>query len=140
MGGGAPSALDATNQTIPVCSHHLPRRIERCVSVEAAGVWGSAYCASAHLADAKARELVEITTASGNAELERAAIREPDVDRERETADSDAPMGGDDTSCGRLGHPEAFSRTTFTSHCSTNHWPTNHPQESILPRAPRAAP
>ena len=44
--------------------HHLPRRIERCVSVEAAGVWGSAYCASAHLADAKSRELVEVTTAS----------------------------------------------------------------------------
>ena len=86
-----------------------------------------------------ARELVEITTASGNAELERAAIREPDVDRERATADSDAPMGGDDTSCGRLGHPEAFSRTTFTSHCSTNHWPTNHSEGSILKRAPRTA-
>ena len=45
-------------------------------------------------------------------------------------------MDGDDTSCGRLGHPEAFSRTTFTSHCSTNHWPTSHSWDSILPRAP----
>ena len=63
-GGGAPRALDASDQPIPVCSHHLPRRIERCVSVEAAGVWGSAYCASAHLADAKARELIEVTAPS----------------------------------------------------------------------------
>ena len=59
-----PRTLDASDCPITVCSHHLPRRIERCVSVEAAGVWGSAYCASAHLANAKSRELVEVTTAS----------------------------------------------------------------------------
>ena len=62
-GARAPRALDASDWPITVCSHHLPRRIERCVSVMSAGVWGSAYCASAHLADAKSRELVEVTIA-----------------------------------------------------------------------------
>ena len=63
-GARAPRALDASNQPIPVCSHHLPRGVERCVSVMSTGVWGSAYYAYVHLADAKSRDLVEITTAS----------------------------------------------------------------------------
>ena len=63
-GGGAPRALDASDQPIPVCSHHLPRRIERCVSVMSTGVWGSAYYASVHLAGATSHDLAEITIAS----------------------------------------------------------------------------
>ena len=55
---------DASNQPIPACSHHLPRRIERCVSVMSSGVWGSAYYAYVHLAVAKSHDIVEITTAS----------------------------------------------------------------------------
>ena len=63
-GGGAPSALDASNQPIPVCSHHLPRGVERCVSVMSTGVGGSTYYATMHLADAKSRDLIELTIAS----------------------------------------------------------------------------
>ena len=62
---------DASNQRLTVCSHHLPRGVERCVSVAASDAWGSAYCASVHLADAASHDLVEITVASGNAQLER---------------------------------------------------------------------
>ena len=63
-GARAPRALDASDWPITVCSHHLPRRIERCVSVMSSGVWGSAYYAYVHLAVAKSHDIVEITTAS----------------------------------------------------------------------------
>ena len=63
-GARAPRALDASDQPIPVYSHHLPRDVERCVSVMSAGVWGSAYYASVHLAGATSHDLAEITIAS----------------------------------------------------------------------------
>ena len=64
-GARAPCVLmPHSNQPIPACSHHLPRRIERCVSVMSSGVWGSAYYAYVHLAVAKSHDIVEITTAS----------------------------------------------------------------------------
>ena len=63
-GARAPRALDASDWPITVCSHHLPRWIERCVSVMSTGVWGSAYYAYVHLAVAKSHDIVEITTAS----------------------------------------------------------------------------
>ena len=63
-GAHAPCALDASNQPFPVCSHHLPRDVERCVSVMSTGVWWSAYYASVHLADATSRDLAEMTIAS----------------------------------------------------------------------------
>ena len=63
-GARAPTALDASNQTITVCSHHLPRRIERCVSVTSTGGWGSADYASMHLDEARSRDLVEVSLAS----------------------------------------------------------------------------
>ena len=99
-GGGAPRALDASDQPIPVCSHHLPRRIERCVSVMSAGVWGSAYYASVHLAGATSHYLAIQPSPLGNAQLERAATREPDDDRERATARPEAPCDVDDSSSG----------------------------------------
>ena len=63
-GARAPRALDASDWPIPVYSHHLPRDVERCVSVMSAGVWGSAYYASVHLAGATSHDLAEITIAS----------------------------------------------------------------------------
>ena len=63
-GGARTVCPDASNQPIPACSHHLPRRIERCVSVMSSGMWGSAYYAYVHLAVAKSHDIVEITTAS----------------------------------------------------------------------------
>ena len=63
-GARAPRALDASDCPITVCSHHLPRRIERCVKVMNTGVWGSAYYDSVHLAGATSHDLAEITIAS----------------------------------------------------------------------------
>ena len=63
-GARAPTALDASNQPITVCSHHLPRRIERCVSVTSTGGWGSADYASMHLDEARSRDLVEVSLAT----------------------------------------------------------------------------
>ena len=63
-GGARTLCPDASHQPIPACSHHLPRRIERCVSVMSSGVWGSAYYAYVHLAVAKSHDIVEKPTAS----------------------------------------------------------------------------
>ena len=109
-GARAPTALDASNQPITVCSHHLPRRIERCVSVTSTGGWGSADYASMHVDEARSISSRFLLPA-GNAYLARAAIREPDGDRECASARSDAPRDVDHDLCRSCGHAMARSRS-----------------------------